>query len=66
VQIAVFLLTVQIGITLVSILSGALSGATLGLRLAERTLEAPAHVRGFLFAITEQIVMSALPPKTDK
>jgi len=54
VQIAVFLLTVQIGISLVSILSGALSGATLGLRLAEWTLEAPAHVRGFLFAITDK------------
>jgi CBS domain containing-hemolysin-like protein len=54
VQIAVFLLTVQIGITLVSILSGALSGATLGLRLAEWTLEVQAHVRGFLFAITDK------------
>src|SRR5262245_24503857 len=30
-----FLSTVQIGITLVGVLSGALSGATLGLRLAE-------------------------------
>jgi CBS domain containing-hemolysin-like protein len=49
-----FLSTVQIGITLVGILSGALSGATLGLRLAEWTLEAPADALGFLFAITDK------------
>src|SRR5260370_32117712 len=34
-----FLSTVQIGITLIGVLSGAFSGATLGQRLAQRLLE---------------------------
>src|SRR5438045_2088648 len=41
-----FLSTVQIGITLVSLLSGAFSGATLGVRVAEwlQTLGMPEHI----------------------
>lgn len=67
-----FLSTVQIGITLVGILSGAFSGATLGFRLSEwliglglsRTIADPAGV-GFVVAVITyaSLIIGELVPK---
>lgn len=50
-----FLSTVQIGITLIGVLSGAFSGATLGARLAEWL-----HERGFANGIADTVGMGAV------